>query len=83
MGTGCPWGPEGTAYGNVQAVDLESARQPVMHMEEGTDQFVAVKRQSTMTDTGCPCGPGGTAEVLSIASTTGVTPSSTIQGGNP
>ncbi len=27
-GTGCPWGPEGTAYGNVQPVTLESARQP-------------------------------------------------------
>ncbi len=34
-----------------------------------------VKRQPTMTDTGCPRGPGGTAGVLLITSTTGVAPS--------
>ncbi len=44
-------------------------------MGEGTDQSVVVKRQPTMTDTGCPCGQGGTAGVLSVASTTGVAPS--------
>ncbi len=28
--TGCPWGPGGTAYGNIQVVSLKQTWQPVL-----------------------------------------------------